>query len=269
MIKKLAGKASGTASWCTNVGNEFGQVLVSVLTDSEGDGLDEMAEGLMLRYEQSHVAPPKVLYVDRDCCASRVRQQFNRFMDMVVRLDIWHFMRRFAVGCCSGSHAHYGTFMSQLSGCVFQWDPEDIEQLLNAKRTELSASGVRRAAKEDIAMHVSKKELATHCKRWTRGSEESAELIQQLIETFSSDVGKDTMGIPLLDAEHAWQIWDEQQKHLSCIQDPDGVELYTITGSKRKGGINLPVYRCARGSTSLESFTFTLLASFQVRNFIG
>ena len=39
-----------------------------MLTDAEGDCLDEMAQGLVSRYKRSHVEPPKVLYVDRDCC---------------------------------------------------------------------------------------------------------------------------------------------------------------------------------------------------------
>ena len=41
---------------------------------------------------------------------------------------------------------------------------------------------------------------------------------------------------------------------LESIQDPAGVELYTQTGQFTKGGVQLPVYRCARDSTSLESF---------------
>ena len=48
-----------------------------MLTDAEGDCLDEMAQGLVSRYEQSHVEPPKVLYVDRDCCGIRLAQQFT------------------------------------------------------------------------------------------------------------------------------------------------------------------------------------------------
>ena len=36
VVKKLAGHSAGTASWATNVGNEFSQVLMSVLTASEG-----------------------------------------------------------------------------------------------------------------------------------------------------------------------------------------------------------------------------------------
>ena len=121
-VKKLAGAASGTASWCTNVGNEHGQVLMSVLTD-EGDGLDDMAEGLMQRYISANIPPPKVLYADRDCCSTRSKQQFHRFPEILVRLDIWHFMRRLAMACCSESHALYGTFMLHLSGTIFEWDP--------------------------------------------------------------------------------------------------------------------------------------------------
>ncbi|KAL6475706.1 hypothetical protein MHYP_G00167460 [Metynnis hypsauchen] len=37
-------------------------------------------------------------------------------------------------------------------------------------------------------------------------------------------------------------------------QDPPGLQLYAKTGQLTKGGVVLPVYRCARGSTSLESF---------------
>ena len=71
VTKKLGGNAAGTASWATNVGNELGQlVLSSVLTDSEGDGLGDMVTDLVERYRNSDVLPPKLLYVDRDCCST-------------------------------------------------------------------------------------------------------------------------------------------------------------------------------------------------------
>ncbi|GFS23951.1 hypothetical protein ElyMa_001652400, partial [Elysia marginata] len=35
VVKKLVGEAAGTAAWSINVGNEHGQVLMSVLTASE------------------------------------------------------------------------------------------------------------------------------------------------------------------------------------------------------------------------------------------
>ncbi|XP_059188503.1 uncharacterized protein LOC131971202 [Centropristis striata] len=50
------------------------------------------------------------------------------------------------------------------------------------------------------------------------------------------------------------EIWKAQQKHIPCLQDPPGFQLYTQTGTLKKGGHVLPTYRCARGSTSLENF---------------
>ena len=79
-------------------------------------------------------------------------------------------------------------------------------------------------------------------------------LISNLLEAFSGPQGNDTLGVPLLDCDRIWTIWESQQKHIACIQDPEGVQLYTKTGTIVKGGIDLPVYRCSRGSTSLESF---------------
>ena len=67
-MKKLAGEVEGTASWCTNVSNEFGQVLNSVFTTGEGVGLEKMAQGIVERYQTAGVAPPEILYVDRECC---------------------------------------------------------------------------------------------------------------------------------------------------------------------------------------------------------
>ncbi|GFR89434.1 hypothetical protein ElyMa_000793700 [Elysia marginata] len=65
VIKKLAGEAAGTAAWSINVGNEHGQVLMSVLTASEGsERLWNMADGLMKRFESAGMPEPKLLYVN-------------------------------------------------------------------------------------------------------------------------------------------------------------------------------------------------------------
>ncbi|CAL8300616.1 unnamed protein product [Boreogadus saida] len=61
-------------------------------------------------------------------------------------------------------------------------------------------------------------------------------------------------GVPLLDHQRIQHIWPEQEKHVACIQDPEDFQLYTKTGTLNKGGVELCCYRCARGSTSLESF---------------
>ena len=87
--KKLQGTAAGSASWCTNIGNERGEVIVSVLTESEGlEGLrpwpQQSFRGLpdnivamlcslhyiiALRYQKAKQDPPQLLYTDRDCCS--------------------------------------------------------------------------------------------------------------------------------------------------------------------------------------------------------
>ena len=258
ITKKLAGKATGTVSWSTNVGNEYGEVLNSVLTDSEGDGLQDMLVGLIKRYKDAGVPPPKALYVDRGCCSSsgssKLETQLGGWEELFVRLDIFHIMRRFSMGCTSESHALYPTFMGRLSSCIFEWDPEDIANLHKAKEAELRQCGAFSAGPDTASRHITKRELQRHCKRQTRGLYETTRLIQELIEALDSDKGNDTMGIPLFDHDRIQQIWSEQQRHIQCIQDPPGVSLYTQIGTQKKGGVDLPVYRCARGSTSLESF---------------
>ena len=80
---------------------------------------------------------------------------------------------------------------------------------------------------------------------------ETTDNIEALLLSFSA--ATDTLGAPLL-KEEMKTICTEQLKHVSWIQDPPGVELYTITDHLRKGGVMLPVYKCARGATLLESF---------------
>ncbi|CAM4568842.1 unnamed protein product [Leuciscus chuanchicus] len=258
VTKKLAGAASGTAAWCTNVGNEHGQVLVSVLTAAEGHALDPMAAGLMKRYREAGEASPKVMYVDRDCCSqhgqSQVKAMFSEWDELEVRLDIWHFMRRFAAGVTTEAHPLYGIFMARLSMSIFEWDPEDVAALRRAKEGELAAKKTGYISEKAVRARINRRELALHCRRRTRGEEETTILIGKLIDQFDSADGKDTLGVPLLNHERIQQIWKEQRKHVQCIQDPEHFPLYIKKGTLKKGGVELCCYRCARGSTSLESF---------------
>ncbi|KAJ8007961.1 hypothetical protein DPEC_G00099780 [Dallia pectoralis] len=256
VTKKLAGAAHGTAAWATNVGNEYGQVLITVLTDSEGEGLLNMTTGLQNRYSQAGVAAPKLLYVDRDCCTlmgkGRAAAMFSQWEDLYVRLDIWHFIRRFAGGVTSESHPLYSLFLQRLSSCIFVWCAEDAERLREAKRGELAARRIGGLCDSEINKRITSKEMALHCRRQTRGAEDTERLIGELLECLMN--ATDTMGIPLLDRDRMKVIWQTQRRHVTCIQDPPGVSLYVKTKSLTKGGVVLPVLRCARGSTSLESF---------------
>lgn len=260
ITKKLAGTAKGTAMWLTSVGNELGQVLISVLTAQEGAGLDLMADGLVRRYQQAGVDPPAVLYVDCGCCTvagpdeTKLKARFSGWPDLIVRLDIWHFMRRIAVGCTTDAHQLYPTFMSRLSACIFEWDAADVALLRSAKRQILISQGYPDMSDEEVNKQLTKEELALHCRRRTRGEETTIPLLEQLLRQLGGSSGNDSLGVPLIDAERMEYIWRVQRKHVKCIQDPPGVALYTVTGSMTKGGVLLKTYRCARGSTSLESF---------------
>ncbi|MEQ2210921.1 hypothetical protein XENOCAPTIV_022063, partial [Xenoophorus captivus] len=107
---------------------------------------------------------------------------------------------------------------------------------------------------QSLDQMISRKELALHCRRRTRGIEETAGRIKELIDEMDSEKGRDTLGVPLLDHERIQQIWKDQQRHTTCIQDPEGFPLYLKTGTLKKGGVELCCYRCACGSTSLDSF---------------
>ncbi|XP_019899761.2 uncharacterized protein LOC109615266 [Esox lucius] len=251
VTNKLARAASDTAAWATDVGNEHGQVLNCVLTAGECKGLLRMAAGLMERYRLAGVPSPELMYVDRDCCSSvggsKPAAMFPEWAQMVVRLDIWHLMRRFAAGVVSESHQLYRAFMRQQSE-------------LEGRR------GMVGLTDREVYSHLRRKEMALHCRRHTRGAAETELLLIEMLEVFNSEKGHDNLGIPLLDPVRIRAIWQEQRRHLKCIQDPPSVQQNTQTGTITKGGVILPVYRCARGSTSLEFFTSTSTGSFQVMN---
>lgn len=142
ITKKLHGKSANSASWCTNVGNERGEVLVSLLTTSEGlSKSNRMADGLMERYSQGVQPPPLVLYTDRNCCKTndllKFQKLFQLWDNLPVRLDLWHFKRRLSKACTNESHPLYGTFMAKISACIFEWDSGDMLQLKNVKRIVL------------------------------------------------------------------------------------------------------------------------------------
>lgn len=174
VTRKLAGTASDTVAWVTNVGNEHGQVLISVLTCSEG--LSRMVAGLMRRYRLAGVSPPpQLIYVDRDCCnrdvASKTAALFQEWGQLAVRLHIWHLMRRFAAGVTTESHELYPTFMRQLSHCIFEVDAEDARHLTEAKRSQLEGQhGMVGLTDAEVIRRISREEWRLHCRRRTRRS---------------------------------------------------------------------------------------------------
>ncbi|KAL1265147.1 hypothetical protein QQF64_003174 [Cirrhinus molitorella] len=203
ITKKLSGFAKGTALWLTSVSNEVGQMLISVLTAQEGPALDTMAADLIRRYSNAGVAPPQLLYIDCQCCRegtgqSKLKQRFGGWPDLVVKLDIYHFMRRLASGCTKDAHPLYPIFMSRLSSCILEWDSGDVALLRQAKREQ----------------------------RRTSGERQMIIMIELLLNELMGVKGRDFLGVPLLDHERMKHIWQIQKKHVKCIQDEAGLNRW-------------------------------------------
>ena len=202
--------------------------------------------------------PPDTLYVDCGCCAvaedTKLKARFSGWPALSIRLDIWNFMRRLALGCAADAHQLYPLSMSRLSVCIFEWDAADLALLCAAKRQQLQSQGQSSLTESDLKRYLTKEELALHCRRRTRGEETTIQLLEDLLRGLMGTKGNDSLGVPLFDRERMEHIWRVQRKHVKCIQDLPGVALYTKTGELTKGGSRLPTFRCARGSTSLESF---------------
>ncbi|KAA8578498.1 hypothetical protein FQN60_007278 [Etheostoma spectabile] len=117
---------------------------------------------------------------------------------LVVRLDIWHLMRRFASGVTTETHELYAPFMRQLSHCIFEVDSGDARRLTEAKRSQLEGQhGMVGLTDAEVVRRISREEWRLHCRRRTRGAEESTLLIQDLLETFSGQAGRNILDIPL------------------------------------------------------------------------
>ena len=87
---------------------------------------------------------------------------------MEIRLDIWHFMRRIALACTTESQPLYGTFMAVVSNAIFEWDQQDFDMLLQAKRNILISSGVINPRDSAVQKSISREEAALHCRQTTR-----------------------------------------------------------------------------------------------------
>ncbi|KAL2083534.1 hypothetical protein ACEWY4_021307 [Coilia grayii] len=185
ICKKVSGEGKGTAEWCTNVANEQGQILMSVLTCEESlDKMRPMGEGLMARYRRAGEAPPELMYVDRGCCRvlgpTSLEQLFNEWADagMLIRLDIFHWIHRFDAALRTDHHSKYKLFKSALSAAVFAYNKDDMALLLQAIRAGHPTKYDYLTDSELIETHVSKYDLTHYVRRITIGVQETCVRVQ-------------------------------------------------------------------------------------------
>lgn len=86
-----------------------------------------------------------------------------------------------------------------------------------------------------------------------RPLEELTSIISRLLESVLEPT--DTTGLQLVNPQVLHHVRDEQQKHLKCLQDPSGIQLYTKVGTLQKGGKELPVFRYGRESSFVKVIT--------------
>ena len=214
VAKKLVGHSAATAFWSTDVGKEKRQVVMSVLTDREGQGHDGMVQGFIRWYKDASQSASVLTYVDQDCCPNGgQRKMFKAWPGTLFHQDIWHFMRRFTVGCTSDAHQLYQTFLGHQ--CIFEYSREDLDALMAAKRMEIGMTSIRSLPDNDVLHRFSKEKLAVPWRRQTRGVEGTTRLIHELLAFDGARprlAGCSTAQLPQ-DLGHGETI----KSHIACI----------------------------------------------------
>ncbi|CAM4596855.1 unnamed protein product [Leuciscus chuanchicus] len=189
------------------------------------------------------------LYCFSDSGSSFLENLFGDWVQKgtVVRLDIRHWLHGWNAVVIKQSHAKYGVFMSALAGAVLAYYKDDMMLLIQAVRKgnqELYAS----LSDEDmIALNL------TRSGAMSDGSPETASATESIITEFKGPAGLDIDGIHLIKSAQAVDShWATASKHLSCMQDPPGIQLYVSVKVVVLNGVRLNKYRCRRGSNSLE-----------------
>ena len=138
-----------------------------------------MADGLMERYRRAGEGPPELMYVDRGCCrvhgVSSLEHLFSDWANsgMMVRLDIFHWIKRFDAAVRTDHHPKYALFKSALSAAVFSYNKDDMALLIQAMRAGNTTRYASLTDAKMIEIYVSKEDLRHFVRRITMGAQES------------------------------------------------------------------------------------------------
>ncbi|KAK7133574.1 hypothetical protein R3I94_015453 [Phoxinus phoxinus] len=286
--RKVARKvtlSSGTMSSYA-VMNENWMILSWVMLQSESEqSLTSMYCGMANRYSAAGIPKAKYQWVDRDCCAAfRVMdpgpyehqqweawrttdatvaevtsgnlknlhaacQKYNE--DMVVKLDLFHCMRRFTRECVSEHHPLYSSFCQFLSSAFSVVDQSDLEKLKNAYKF----CGIEPA-------NPTKQHIRGHCRTKVPHPQELVQRVEEVLHHFH--LAKDPNNIFLFKPSML-KLWWIQRIHIlrGCLSDPEVEEgiLYRHGGTLQlnhvKGeGAAVPIWIPVRGTSQQEGFHF-------------
>ena len=142
--------------------------------------------------------------------------------------------------------------MGLLSNFIFHWDEQDLSRLVKSKRNKLATKNLYIKSDVDILKQLSHYELALHFRRKTRGVTETTQLINQLIETFSGERGRDTLGVPLINVSRMATIWERPIFMILM-----GFRCTPGLAVPRKGELNCPTLGVFEGLHHLNASTCT------------
>ncbi|GAA6108197.1 uncharacterized protein LOC116324518 [Tachysurus ichikawai] len=87
-------------------------------------------------------------------------------------------------------------------------------------------------------------------------AQETFWLISLVTEKLKGPIGLDKNGVSLFKTPAAIdEVWASQQRHLERIQDPPNTIMYRVARSTTINDVDVPYYKCLRGSNSLRDFT--------------
>ncbi|XP_033999550.1 uncharacterized protein LOC117493205 [Trematomus bernacchii] len=197
-----------------------------------------MCRGVMERFRLANQPVPQG--------PTSAETMFQEWFDggMVVRLDIFHWIHRFDAAVRTDSHSKYAVF-----------NRTDLELLIKAVRAK-DPDTFRSVSEQDVVrLYVTRDQLQHHVRRVTLGAQETFLLIHLAIEELKGPAGLDQSGVSLFKTPGAIdEMWVGQQRHLECIQDQPGMNMYRVARTTTINGVDLPYYKSLGGSNSLEGF---------------
>ncbi|KAI3636130.1 hypothetical protein MIR68_005482 [Amoeboaphelidium protococcarum] len=165
-----------------------------------------------------------------------------------VKLDAWHAMKRI---CIPRHHAFQYEFCSQLRDAIFvvnQEDANDVARVLNQKGLNY-----------DDVLYSKPDYILQRVRRLIPPAPVLVERLRHVLMEFSQEKYTDPdSGKPLLDSV-AKEEFAKLLIHAGrgCLSDPQGISLYYEKGKDKDG---LTLYRCIRGSSSVEGAVHQKLA---------
>ena len=219
--------------------NSHKMILSFVLVnDDSTDQLEDLIEAIAKRYEDAQQPPPHTIYQDKECCSGiretgssvhvvdersppqhthrretkmlKLYRRLNPFI--VLKLDIFHWMRRLLRGITNEKHAFVPGFFREIRLAVFVLFKEDFDRLIQAIMTFRKCDNARAeglVTREEVCRFVQKNVPRPHILR------------RRLELVYENYRGATENDVPLFNSDMQ-DVWDQCMVHVDndCLSDP-------------------------------------------------